>query len=131
MAFKEVGINKHITSQGVTVGLLRAGGNRLQAKVRFSDSVLEELGWKKGNRIAFLWGTDSDLGKLKLCMSETGIKIDHGRHSITACLETTRLPNGTCAEHNRSTPSEYQIDGDSTNRSLLITLPDWFYPAAE
>ena len=124
MAFTEIGFSRRVT--GVTFGMLASHvkGAKLTSKVRIGADILLALGWKKGDRIAFFWGTGPDLGKLHLRKNEFGVLLISAGRSVTTAVQTSRTPAESCKTMNQSTVVKYKIDD-----GLRITLPDWFYQA--
>ena len=127
MAFQEIGPSRGCPVVGVTVSNSLINGNKKHTIVfRVGPPLLDKLGWEHGDRITVLWGDGADFGKVRLCKNVGGLKLIKARGAVSMFLGTTRKPDSMSNTKHFATESEYIVDD-----GLLITLPDWFYPAAE
>ena len=103
---------------------------RHRLSLAIGRKIAEKLGWNKGNKVDFFYGSGTDKQWVKIELAERGRLIirQQAKFSGSLIVECGFMPRDAIRQNKPVETVKTVIDPTG---ALLVKLPKWFYPEYE
>ena len=107
------------------VGAICVYKTRFAAKFRVPCEVTKILGWTPETRVAVMWGSGADKGKVLLAETPGGYATTWPGRAKAIYIQTTKVPDWIPLTKKCDITN---VDHEITDDGLLLTLPSFLAP---